>query len=110
MQVLFPRHRSRGSRYIGGAHGTLGVLYVIIQAYLMDQEQIFAGRRDLIDLITGTCIDLLAIQDQTPDGNFPAQRLDPGVKQGKLKNHWCHGAPGAIGPLLAATEFYLRLS
>ena len=37
MQVLFPRQeRRRGSQYIGGAHGTLGVIYVIMQAYLMD--------------------------------------------------------------------------
>ena len=27
-----------------------------------------------------------------------------------MLNHWCHGAPGAIGPLLAATQLYLQLS
>ena len=30
MQVLFPRFRKRGqTHYIGGAHGTLGVLYMV---------------------------------------------------------------------------------
>ena len=27
-----------------------------------------------------------------------------------MVNHWCHGAPGAIGPLLAASEFFLNES
>ena len=32
MHVIFPRHRRRGSPYLGGAHGTLGVAYVILMA------------------------------------------------------------------------------
>ena len=62
---------------------------------------------DLLDLVTATCEDLLEMQ--TADGNFPPQRVNPGQNVGKLKNHWCHGAPGAIGPLLAAVQLYLKL-
>jgi len=25
-------------------------------------------------------------------------------------NHWCHGAPGAIGPLLSAVQLFLKIA
>jgi len=34
MRAQFPRHRGGGKYYLGGAHGTFGVLYEIIQACL----------------------------------------------------------------------------
>ena len=33
---MFPKLRGRGSYYLGGAHGTLGVIYQIVQACLLD--------------------------------------------------------------------------
>ena len=29
-------------------------------------------------------------------------------KRAKILNHWCHGAPGAIGPFLAGTKLLLN--
>ena len=83
--------------YLGGAHGTLGVLYIIVQACLMD-PLILQEKQDGFELIKATYEDLLG--QQTNEGGFPFVRSD-GLRNNDVVNHWCHGAPGAIGPLLA---------
>ena len=95
MQVMFPRHRRRGSPYVGGAHGTLGVLYVVTQSLLM-LENLNAGTADLLQ---NTFENILTLQ--TEEGGFPTMTSDGDRGAPKVLNHWCHGAPGAIAPLLA---------
>ena len=58
MQVLFPRHKRKGSLYLGGAHGTLGLLYIIVQACLMN-PQILTANEGTIELIKATYEDVL---------------------------------------------------
>ena len=58
MQVLFPRHKRKGSLYLGGAHGTLGLLYIVAQACLMD-PQILSANEGVSDLIKATYEDML---------------------------------------------------
>ena len=61
LQANWPRHRRRGSLYIGGAHGTLGILYTVLQACLMD-ETILLEKEDALSIIVATCEDLLKLQ------------------------------------------------
>ena len=58
MQVVFPRHKRKGSLYLSGAHGTLGLLYIIVQACLMD-SQILSANEGAIELIKATYEDML---------------------------------------------------
>ena len=51
MQVLFPRHKKNGSLYVGGAHGTLGVLYMIAMACLMEGNESLLSEEGFIDII-----------------------------------------------------------
>lgn len=80
MQVVFPRHRSRGSFYIGGAHGTLGVLYMIVMACLLDDKSAQMEQEAVLRNIVMTCEDLLSMQDES--GGFPTVRPDPGMENG----------------------------
>ena len=58
MQVLFPRYKRRGSLFLGGAHGTLGVLYEIAMACLSD-DKIIRDSPGAIELIKKTCEAML---------------------------------------------------
>ena len=58
MQVLFPRYRRGGKQYIGGAHGTLGALYVVTQACLQDPS-ILQTNEGAVDVIRVTFEDML---------------------------------------------------
>ena len=58
LQVVFPRHKRKGSLYIGGAHGTLGLVYIIVQACLMN-SQILTANEGTLELIKATYEDLL---------------------------------------------------
>lgn len=102
MTVVFPRHRRGGRPYVGGAHGTLGVLYLITQACLTDPA-ILASNPGALPVLKATFEDILKLQ--TAEGGFPFQRNDS--KDAKVVNHWCHGAPGAIGPLLAGVQLLI---
>ena len=112
LQVLFPRHKRGGSLYVGGAHGTLGVLYVIAMACLMDGNESLLQQEGLIDILAQTCEDHISMQ--LSSGGFPTQRgwpeRDGYLKSVKILVEWCHGAPGAIAPFLAACELFIKIS
>ena len=52
-------------------------------------------------------VDLLKVQKQ--DGGFFVT-LPDAFKTPKTLNHWCHGAPGAIAPLLASAQLFVKLA
>lgn len=62
---------------------------------------------ELRPLLHQSLTDILKVQK--PDGGFNMTFSDA-FKTPKTVNHWCHGAPGAIGPLLSATQLYLKLA
>jgi len=103
MQVKFPRNR-RGSYYVGGAHGTIGVLYVVLMACLMDQT-ILSAKKGVVELIEATCRDLLRMQ--SVEGGFPTKRPESEEDLSNVRFHWCHGAPGTIPAFLLAAEFFV---
>ena len=51
---------------------------------------------------------------QLSNGGFPSQRgfpeRDGYLSSVKILVHWCHGAPGAIAPFLAASELFLKIA
>lgn len=61
MQVMFPRYKRNGSPYVGGAHGTLGVLYMIVMACLMEENCSLTQREGFVEIIANTCEDLLSM-------------------------------------------------
>ncbi|XP_075237551.1 lanC-like protein 2 [Lycorma delicatula] len=83
-----------GKNYLGGAHGTAGILYMLLQAkdVLMESE--------LETLIAPTIDHLLELQFRS--GNFPSSL---GNDKDRLVQ-WCHGAPGFVQLLSKAYQVY----
>ena len=85
-----------GADYIGAAHGTAGILFVLLQFKDWCREPHIAP------WIQQTLDHLLSLQYKS--GNFPTKdysdtRVDELV-------HWCHGAPGFANLLHQAYEVY----
>lgn len=79
-----------GTNYLGAAHGTSGILYILLQFPEWCEEP--ANK----PWITATLESIL--NSQFPSGNFPAQFNE---KTDRLV-HWCHGAPGVVYTLYHA--------
>ncbi|KAK7689419.1 hypothetical protein QCA50_007211 [Cerrena zonata] len=82
----------RGKRYLGGAHGVVGILQMIISS---PTQLLFSHW----GLIVKTILWLVDIQ--LPSGNWPVRAEKDTYKriEGDEKNrlvHWCHGAPATL--------------
>ena len=84
-----------GTDYLGAAHGTAGILYILLQFPQWCKEPAVSP------WIQCTLDGLLATQ--LPSGNFPVK--DSGRREGHLV-HWCHGAPGIVPLLYQAHQVY----
>ena len=84
-----------GTDYLGAAHGTVGILYLLLQfSEWCHEPQVSPWIRQTLD-------HLLSIQFKS--GNFPMR--DSNTRVDELV-HWCHGAPGAVNLLYQAYEVY----
>jgi lantibiotic modifying enzyme len=91
-QLLFKFPSETGRTYLGGAHGIIGLVYILIQLreYLPDCDSILISNLDLILTL------------QLPSGNFP---VSYGENSDKLV-HFCHGSPGAVPLMCLAYQVY----
>lgn len=87
------KYEWHGKRYLGGAHGTFGIL----QTLLLSKPYLQFN----IDLYIKSTLDYL-ISLQFPSGNFPSSE----GKEGAELVHICHGATGAVFPLCEAFSVY----
>ncbi|WCJ32158.1 LanC-like protein GCR2 [Euphorbia peplus] len=80
-----------GKKYWGAAHGLAGIMYV-----LMDMEL----KQDEIEDVKRTLHYM--INNRFPSGNYPSSE---GNTSDRLV-HWCHGAPGIALTLVKAAEVF----
>ena len=80
-----------GTDYLGAAHGTAGILFVLLQ--FPDWCQDPSHKPWLVNTID------FILSLQSPDGNFPVTISD---QHKHHLYHWCHGAPGIIYTLYHA--------
>ncbi|CAI2368824.1 unnamed protein product [Moneuplotes crassus] len=96
--LLYSFPREEGKPYLGGAHGLIGILYMLLEASKVSSK--LSDSEDFMETIQRSCNFLVDIQLES--GNFPNK---VGDTSGKLL-HFCHGAPGAIPLLILASEIY----
>jgi lantibiotic modifying enzyme len=87
-----------GQEYLGGVHGLLGNIYMLLQALPCIKHKLTEKQHESIHYIFRS-LDL-CVSRQLDNGNFPTRVTDG--KSGVVQ--LCHGAPGAIGPLIKAAE------
>ena len=92
LKYMFPK--KRGILYYGAAHGTFGVVYILLKAAELIEE--VPKIDNLMNLLKNTCKKMISLQFSS--GNFP---VSEGFKEDTLI-HFCHGAPGLIPVILAA--------
>ena len=91
----FLRYYFYGTDYHGAAHGTAGILYILLQFPDWCKQQAVNS------LIRGTLDHMILLQ--LPSGNFPSCSHSNHVD--KLV-HWCHGAPGFVYTLYHAYKVF----
>lgn len=94
--LLYKFPRNEGTHYFGGAHGLIGVLYILLNCW----NRHLPSLEKYSDVFKNSLDYLVKIQFES--GNFPSSL---GSKKDKLV-HFCHGAPGAIPVMLLAYEIY----
>ena len=83
-----------GVDYFGAAHGTTGILYVLLQFPSWCQDPAH------LPWITATINTVVSMQ--YPSGNFPCTFQDHKDETADRLVHWCHGAPGVTDTLYHA--------
>ena len=84
-----------GTDYHGAAHGTAGILYILLQF------PEWCLQPDNKTFIENTLDHMLALQ--FPSGNFP---LEAKTNSQDVQIHWCHGAPGFVYTLYHAHKVF----
>ena len=84
-----------GTDYHGAAHGTIGILYILLQ--FPD----WCKQPDTKPFIQATLDHMLSLQ--FPSGNFPLQAQSSDKDE---QIHWCHGAPGFVYTLYHAHKVF----
>lgn len=87
-----------GKEYLGGVHGLLGNIYILLQSLPHVKHKLTEKQNESIHFIFKS-LDL-CVNRQLDNGNFPSGVIGGGSTLVQL----CHGAPGAIGPLVKAAE------
>jgi Lanthionine synthetase C-like protein len=86
----------QGSPYLGAAHGSMGILYVLLQVPESLLESIPHAR----ELIRGAVEYIMTLECDEKGtrgvhkGHFPSRM--GAVREKEPLVHWCHGAPGAV--------------
>ncbi|XP_056289880.1 lanC-like protein 2 isoform X2 [Pseudoliparis swirei] len=80
--------------YIGAAHGTAGILYMLMQPGSRVQPAVLSG-------LVRPSIDFVRHQ-KFRSGNFPSSLSN----ESDRLVQWCHGAPGALHLLLLASKVF----
>jgi len=98
LEYTFPT--GKGKKYIGAAHGYIGILYMILKAFEFIPIQEIPNVYHKI--VKSTCLYILNMQSE--DANFPL------IENNFSKHlvHFCHGASGAIPFLLQCYEYYME--
>jgi hypothetical protein len=96
----FPRDDKDASLYLGGAHGVIGALYVLLCAVAMFPETFKAETSFKASLVSS--IDGL-LKLQFDSGNFPSNASK--LEKDELV-HFCHGAIGAVYLYSLAYDVY----
>eukprot|EP00331_Platyophrya_macrostoma_P017540 CAMPEP_0176473220 /NCGR_PEP_ID=MMETSP0127-20121128/42177_1 /TAXON_ID=938130 /ORGANISM="Platyophrya macrostoma, Strain WH" /LENGTH=470 /DNA_ID=CAMNT_0017868175 /DNA_START=33 /DNA_END=1446 /DNA_ORIENTATION=- len=92
------------SEYFGAAHGTFGVLYMLLAAYKLNQKAFDdqgSATEVMLQKLRRSYKNLISLQ--LPSGNFPCHSKS--LQSDKLVQ-WCHGSPGIIPALLLASEVF----
>jgi hypothetical protein len=87
------------SKYLGGAHGVTGILYMLLQCRWRFEASA-AKSAELRSLVLSTLDYCLSIR--LPSGNFPSSEKDSEPSDRLVQ--WCHGAPGLALACLQAHE------
>ncbi|KAJ0750918.1 putative lanthionine synthetase C, six-hairpin glycosidase-like superfamily [Helianthus annuus] len=84
-----------GKRYWGAAHGLVGIMHVLMDMDLTEDE---------LKDVKGTLFYM--IKNRFPSGNYPSSE---GSESDRLV-HWCHGAPGVALTLAKAAKVYTLIT
>jgi rhamnogalacturonyl hydrolase YesR len=96
----FPRNEKDSSMYLGGAHGVIGALYVMLCAISLFPET-FKNDSAFQEDLKSSLNNLLSYQFES--GNFPSS---VNKKEKDELVHFCHGAIGAVYLYSLAYELY----
>jgi lantibiotic modifying enzyme len=90
--------------YIGGAHGTFGVVLMLLTAYQYNKDYFNTKDKAFSAILLKTCKAslLTLVKKQFPSGNFPSSF---GRDRDELVQ-FCHGSPGAVACLVRAYEVF----
>ncbi|XP_076939675.1 lanC-like protein GCR2 [Bidens hawaiensis] len=80
-----------GKRYWGAAHGLAGIMHVLLDMVLTEDE---------LEDVKSTLFYM--IKNRFPSGNYPSSE---GSESDRLV-HWCHGAPGVALTLAKAAKVF----
>ncbi|KAI3686277.1 hypothetical protein L1987_79951 [Smallanthus sonchifolius] len=80
-----------GKRYWGAAHGLVGIMHVLMDMVLTEDE---------MENVKSTLFYM--IKNRLPSGNYPSSE---GSESDRLV-HWCHGAPGVTLTLAKAAKAF----
>ncbi|PWA87294.1 G protein coupled receptor [Artemisia annua] len=80
-----------GKRYWGAAHGLVGIMNVLMDMVLTEDE---------MEDVKGTL--LYMIKNRFPSGNYPSSE----ESESDRLVHWCHGAPGVALTLAKAAKVF----
>ncbi|KRX05172.1 hypothetical protein PPERSA_06806 [Pseudocohnilembus persalinus] len=91
--------------YIGGAHGLFGVLNIMMQSILLLNQQFLALPKSkyILKSIELSLNFLLSYQQK--NGNFLSSFNSKKSGNNSLCQ-FCHGSPGAVSPLILASELF----
>ena len=100
---FFPRHKEK--LYFGGAHGQMGIYYMLFMTLLKFPLETLPNistenQKYLVEGLKESTKFMLECQFKT--GNFPSSH---GSESDKLI-HFCHGATGAVPFLLSAYKYF----
>lgn len=90
-----------GKRYLGAAHGAVGILTMIMKACKVLTERGVDASAVVRD--TKLCVEWVMQEVVKSRGGWPPTLEDEEVDR---LVHWCHGPPGAVLCLCTAYELY----
>jgi hypothetical protein len=97
----FPRGRTP---FMGAAHGSLGIVYMLAKA-LQAVPSLYESNPELLGWVRRTVDDLAG--HQSVRGHFPFTfEDDPQQSEESYPVHFCHGAPGAIPLFIEAHKLF----
>ncbi|CDW91116.1 lanc-like protein 2 [Stylonychia lemnae] len=96
--IKWPRDRKEKKFYMGGAHGLIGVLQILLQAVNIIPD--LKSDKNLMLIIKNSCE--FVVEMQLESGNFPSSL----GKKDDILVHFCHGSTGASSFLVSAYQTF----